>query len=88
MSFLVCRLLLVFPLGTPKPHNEYFSHNEGHNEAPSVVVYTSLPLISPDHSLLSPPLVSAVLTCSGVGLPTAWTAAREAMTTHPPLSPL
>ena len=38
MSFLVCRLLLVFPLGTPKPHNEYFSHNEGHNEAPSVVV--------------------------------------------------
>ena len=43
MSFLVCRLLLVFPLGTPKPHNEYFSHNDRHNEVPSVPVYKAKP---------------------------------------------
>ena len=44
------------------------------------------PLISRPRPLtpLSPPFVSAVLMCSGVGLPTAWTAARE---DHPPPPP-
>ena len=35
----MCRLLMPSVLGTPQIDNEYFSHNDAHNDAPSVSVW-------------------------------------------------
>ena len=40
-SLHIRRLLMPSVLGTPQIHNEYFSHNEPHNDPPSVSVWNS-----------------------------------------------
>ena len=41
-SLHIRRLLMPSVLGTPQIHNEYFSHNEPHNDAPSVSVWPTM----------------------------------------------
>ena len=48
---LIIAYTFLMLLGAPQMHNEYFYHNEPHNDAPSVSVCGVCSVICQDHDL-------------------------------------
>ena len=55
-------------LGTPQIHNEYFSHNEPHNDAPSVSVWGRTPHADEAQKFLPSSLCAAVFVADAAGV--------------------